>query len=338
MATRTVKVSNISSAATEQDLKEFLTYPGKIEHIEIKSENESSNSKVAYVTFNSSDGAETAILLSGAVVVGQPITIVLATDYVVPASAASTTPTETGTTNTDAVTPESGLVKAEDIVSSMLAKGYILGQDVLNRAKSFDQRHQLSSTASSKVATLDQKVGISEKITAGSMLVNDKVKQMDERYQVSEKAKSAMTVAEQSISNAGSTIMKNRYVLTGATWVTGAYSRVAKAAEEVGQKTMEKVLAQENQETSEVNNDINNSTTTTTTAMTACEPQLKTEGDNIHTTTAAATTTNTASQPSQNEPPQQVATAVQPPKNEPPQQASTANNPSNPSTTQGLNP
>ncbi|MED6169822.1 hypothetical protein PIB30_024794 [Stylosanthes scabra] len=337
MATRTVKVSNISSAATEQDLKEFLTYPGKIEHIEIKSENVSSNSKVAYVTFSSSEGAETAILLSGAVLVGQPITIVLATDYVVPASAASTTPAETGTTNTDAVTPESGLVKAEDIVSSMLAKGYILGQDVLSRAKSFDQKHQLSSTASSKVATLDQKVGISEKITAGSMLVNDKVKQMDERYQVSEKAKSAMTAAEQSISNAGSTLMKNRYVLTGATWVTGAYSRVAKAAEGVGQKTMEKVLAQENQENSvEVNNDVNNSTTTTTT--TAREPQLKTEGDNIHTTTAAATTTNTASQPSQNEPPQQVATAVQPPKNEPPQQATTANQPSNPSTTQGLNP
>ncbi|XP_057751521.1 binding partner of ACD11 1-like [Arachis stenosperma] len=305
MATRTVKVSNISSGATEQDLKEFLTYPGKIEHIEIKSEN---NSKVAYVTFNSSDGAETAVLLSGAVLVGQAITIVLATDYVAPASAASTIPTATGTTNADAVTSESGLLTAEDVVSSMLAKGYILGQDVLNRAKSFDERHQLTSTASSKVATLDQKVGITEKITAGSMLVNDKVKEMDERYQVSEKAKSAMSAAEQSLSTAGSTLMKNRYVLTGATWVTGAYSKVAKAAEEVGQKTMEKVLAQENQENStEVNKDVHNSTTTTTTT-TMPEPQ-------------------------------HVAnTAVQPPRNEPPQQATTASHPSNPSTTQGLNP
>ena len=301
MATRTVKVSNISSGAREQDLKEFLTYPGKIEHIEMKSEN---NSKVAYVTFNSSDGAETAVLLSGAVLVGQAITIVLATDYVAPASAASTIPTATGATNADAVTSESGLLTAEDVVSSMLAKGYILGQDVLNRAKSFDERHQLTSTASSKVATLDQKVGISEKITAGSMLVNDKVKEMDERYQVSEKAKSAMSAAEQSLSTAGSTLMKNRYVLTGATWVTGAYSKVAKAAEEVGQKTMEKVLAQENQENStEVNKDVHNSTTTTM-------PE-----------------------------PQHVAnTAVQPPRNEPPQQASTTNHPSNPSTTQGLNP
>ena len=151
------------------------------------------------------------------------------------------------------MTPESGFIKAEDVVSSMLAKGYILGQDVLNRAKVFDEKHQLTSAATSKVASLDQKVGLSEKISAGTILVNDKVKEMDEKFQVSEKTKSAFSAAEQSLSNAGSTIMKNRYVLTGATWVTGAYNRVAKAAGEVGQKAREKALAQENQEKTEDN-------------------------------------------------------------------------------------
>ena len=47
---------------------------------------------------------------------------------------------------------------------------------------------------------------------------------------MSEKTKSAIAAAEQTA------IMKNQYVLTGATWVTGAFSKVAKAAEEVGQK------------------------------------------------------------------------------------------------------
>ncbi|KAK4364672.1 hypothetical protein RND71_016030 [Anisodus tanguticus] len=36
--------------------------------------------------------------------------------------------------------------------------------------------------------------------------------------------------------------MKNRYVLTGTTWVAGASSEVAKAAGEVGQMTKEKVV------------------------------------------------------------------------------------------------
>ncbi|KAK7312147.1 hypothetical protein VNO77_35797 [Canavalia gladiata] len=260
MATRSVKVSNIASGATEQDLKEFLTFPGKIACIDMQRDKGSSH--VAYVTFSNPEGAETAVLLSGAVVCGQSLTIDLAPDYVVPASAALEEETKT---------PETGLRKAEDVVTSMLAKGFILGKDALNRAKGFDEKHQLTSTATAKVVSLDQKVGLSEKISAGTVLVNGKVKEMDERFQVSEKTKSAISAAEQSVSSAGSAIMKNRYVLTGATWVTGAYLRVARKAEEVGNKTREKVLAQDN--------------------------QGKPQEPNLHTTTSEPITPNQSSKP-----------------------------------------
>ena len=129
----------------------------------------------------------------------------------------------------------------------MLARGFILGKDAVNKAKTFDEKLQLTSTASAKVASLDQKIGFTEKISAGTTMVNDKVREMDQKFQVSEKTKSAFAAAEQTVSNAGSAIMKNRYVLTGASWVTGAFNRVAKAAGDVGQKTKEKVLAEEEQ-------------------------------------------------------------------------------------------
>lgn len=286
-----MKVSNISSTATEQDLREFLAFPGKIEYIEMQSDK--GNSQVAYVTFSNPEGAETAVLLSGAVVCGQSLTIALAPDHALPASAASATQTS------NAESGESGLRKAEDVVTGLLAKGFILGKDALNRAKSFDERHQLTSTATAKVVSLDQKVGFTEKISAGTVIVNDKMKEMDEKFQVSEKTKSAISVAEQSVSSAGSAIMKNRYVLTGATWVTGAYSRVAKAAEEVGQKTKEKVLAQDNQGKTE-------------------------EGAHVHTTISEP------NQPSKTEP-QQATTANQPSK--PEQQATKDGQPSNSATT-----
>ena len=127
----------------------------------------------------------------------------------------------------------------------MLAKGFILGKDALNRAKSFDERHQFTSTATAKVASLDQKIGLSDKISMGTILVKDKVGEMDQKFQVSEKTKTAFAAAEQTVSNAGTAIMKNRYVLTGASWVTGAFNRVAKAAGEVGQKAKEKVAEEE---------------------------------------------------------------------------------------------
>ncbi|KAE9464670.1 hypothetical protein C3L33_03469, partial [Rhododendron williamsianum] len=176
---RTAKVTNLSLGATEQDIKEFFSFSGEIEYVDMHSENE--RSQTAHVTFKDPQGAETAVLLSA-------------------------------TENKNPGASESAIQKAEDVVTGMLAKGFILGKDALNKAKTFDDQHQLTSTASAKVASLDQKIGLT---------------------------------AEQTVSTAGSAIMKNRYVLTGTSWVTGAFSRVSKAAEDVGKKTKEKVAEEE---------------------------------------------------------------------------------------------
>ncbi|KAK9272773.1 hypothetical protein L1049_003150 [Liquidambar formosana] len=237
---RTVKVSNVSLGASEQDLKEFFSFSGDIEYVEMQSENE--RSQVAYVTFKDPQGAETAVLLSGATIVDQSVTIALASEYTPPAPASVPA---MATEQKNASGADSAVQKAEDVVSSMLAKGFVLGKDALNKAKAFDEKHQFTSTATAKVASLDQKIGLTEKITAGTTIVNDKVREMDQKFQVSEKTKSAIAVAEQSVSNAGSAIMKNRYILTGASWVTGAFNKVAQAAGEVGQKAKEKVAEEE---------------------------------------------------------------------------------------------
>lgn len=149
------------------------------------------------------------------------------------------------TVNVNAGGAESAVRKAEDVVSSMLAKGFILGKDAISKAKAFDEKHQLYSTATATVASLDQKIGLREKLSAGTTMVNDTLRQMDERFQVSEKTKSAFSAAEQTVTTAGSALMSNRYILTGTAWATGAYNRAAQAATEVSQRTREKVLAEE---------------------------------------------------------------------------------------------
>lgn len=241
MSIRSVKVCNVSLGATEQDIKEFFSFSGEIEYVEMQSGNE--RSQTAYVTFKDGQGAETAILLSGATIVDQSVTIALAPDYNPPATVSSASLTAMENKNTGE--GGSAVQKAEDVVTSMLAKGFILGKDALNQAKTFDEKHRFTSTASATVASLDQKIGLSEKITMGTTLVNDKMREVDQKFQVSEKTKSAIAAAEQTVNNAGSAILKNRYILTGTSWVTGAFSRVAKAAEEVGQKTKEKMAEEE---------------------------------------------------------------------------------------------
>ncbi|XP_077234943.1 binding partner of ACD11 1-like isoform X2 [Tasmannia lanceolata] len=236
MSIRTVKVSNVSLGASEQDIKEFFSFSGDIEYVEMQSGDE--RSQIGYVTFKDSQGAETALLLSGATIVDLSVTVTPALDYQLPVVASAPSAAKENK-------PESAVQKAEDVVSGMLAKGFILGKDAVNKAKAFDEKHRFTSTATAKVVSLDKKIGLSEKISMGTSAVNDKVKEMDQKFQVSEKTKSAFSAAEQKVSSAGSAIIKNRYVFTGASWVTGAFNKVTKAAGDLGSKTKEKVVTAE---------------------------------------------------------------------------------------------
>jgi hypothetical protein len=136
---------------------------------------------------------------------------------------------------------ESAVWKAEDVVSSMLAKGFVLSKDALNIARSFDERHNIMSNASATVASLDRQYGVTEKITLGRAIVGGKVKEVDERYQVSELTKSALAAAEQKASIASSAIMSNQYVSAGTSWLTSAFGMVTKAAGDMAMMAKDKV-------------------------------------------------------------------------------------------------
>ncbi|KAK4264042.1 hypothetical protein QN277_029383 [Acacia crassicarpa] len=228
---KTVKVSNLSLATSEINIREFFSSSGDIQHVEMKRENEST--QVAYVTFKESQGADTASLLTGAKIADQHVSITLVEHYQLPQGALPSNP--------DKRQPAAVLKKAEDVASLVLSKSFTIGKDALNKAKSFDERHQLTSNASATVASIDQKIGITDKLSIGTAIVNEKVREMDGRFQVSEKAKSALAVAGPKASNAVSAVMSNPYVSTGASYLSRTFSAVAKVAGDVGTMTKEKV-------------------------------------------------------------------------------------------------
>ncbi|CAL9754499.1 unnamed protein product [Musa acuminata subsp. burmannicoides] len=235
----TVKINNVSSAASVKDIEEFFSFSGHIKYIEMQRESEMS--QLAYVTFKDSQGADTALLLSGSTIVDRCVTISRVENYQLPPEACRRTlEDESSPTN-------AAVGKTEDVVSTMLAKGFVLGKDALKRARSFDERHHFLSSASATIASLDRKMGLSEKFSTGTAMVSGKVREVDEQFQVSGITRSALAATEQMASNAGSAIMSNHYVSTGASWVSSALSKVAKAAEDVSTMTKEKVEKAEEQ-------------------------------------------------------------------------------------------
>ncbi|XP_047978363.1 binding partner of ACD11 1-like [Salvia hispanica] len=166
------------------------------------------------------------------------VSITLIKNYQLPPDAASLTSP-----------PKSSAVKkAEDVVSTMLARGFVLGKDSLKRAKSFDGKHKLTVHALANVASLDRSFELSKTLSMGTAVANEMVREMDEVFQVSDITKFAYSAVEVTASSAGSVIKGNSYVLTGASWVTNAYIAITKAVEDVGAMTMQKVERVEEEE------------------------------------------------------------------------------------------
>ncbi|KAM3339273.1 binding partner of ACD11 1 isoform X1 [Capsicum galapagoense] len=253
---RTVRVGNVSDLAGEREVREFFSFSGEIEHIEIR--RDKGQSKTAYVTFKHPKALEIALLLSGATIVDQIVNITQAEDYVpssetrevrivdnaVNVAGESSSPLAEQAKPTS---PGNGRVnrkvyisKAQDVVSNVLAKGSAIRQDAVNKAKAFDEKHQLRATASARVISFDRRVGLTEKLTVGISVVNEKVKSVDQRLQVSDKTMAAVMAAERKLNDTGSAVKSSRYVNAGAAWLNGAFSKVAKAGQVAGTKTREK--------------------------------------------------------------------------------------------------
>ncbi|KAH6797500.1 RNA binding family protein, partial [Perilla frutescens var. hirtella] len=249
--TRTVQVKQVSDLATEREIHEFFSFSGEIEHIEIR--REPGQSKYAFVTFKDPKALEIACLLSGATIVDRVVSIAPSENYVPQPEirelqiSENTTNLPQGYTSPVAeqgnISPNNGKVyvnKAQDVVSSMIAKGSAIGQDAVNKAKAFDEKHKLTANASARVISFDRRVGLTEKLTVGISVVNEKVKSVDQKFQVSDKTMSALMTAERKINDTGSAVKSSRYVTAGTSWLNGAFTKVAKAGQVAGTKTREK--------------------------------------------------------------------------------------------------
>lgn len=249
MQSKTVKVGNLSDLATEREIYDFFSFSGEIEHIEIR--RESAKSRTAFVTFTEERALEIALLLSGATLVDRIVTVTLAENYVVNPhtevrvveNAVCRTNSEETPTNVEVKAGVSkGKVhvsKAQEVVSNMIARGSAIRQDAVNKAKAFDEKHRLTASASAKVLSFDKRVGLTEKLTVGISVVNEKVKSVDQRLHVSDKTMAALLAAERKLNNTGSAVKSSRYVTAGAAWLNGAFSKVAKAGHVAGTKTRE---------------------------------------------------------------------------------------------------
>ncbi|KAL8111956.1 binding partner of ACD11 1 isoform X2 [Apium graveolens] len=235
----TVEVTSLSPVATEKDVHDFFAFCGKIEHVEIIRAGEYAST--AYVSFRYAHALETAVLLSGASILDQPVCITnwgqSEDEFNIWNRSSWKLEDESSETHVpegNRSVPSAGeaVSLAQDVVKSMVSKGYVLGVGALSKAKSFDESHQVSATATAKVAELSERIGLTDKIYAGV----GAVKSVDERYHIYDTTKSAVAATGRTAAAATNTVVNSSYFSKGALWMSDALSRAAKAAADLGNR------------------------------------------------------------------------------------------------------
>lgn len=233
-----VEVIGLPPNVTEKAVYDFFAFSGTIDHVKIFRFGESPST--AYVTFRNAYSQETAVLLSGATILGQRICITAWGQHEEGFQFVSPSRSYEDETSSNSPPLRSQVVShggeavsfAQDVVKAMLAKGCKLGKDALGKAKAFDESHQVSATAAAKVGELSNRIGLTDKICAG---VNA-VRSVDERYHVSENTQSAVSAVGRTAAAAANTVVSSSYFSKGALWLSGTLDRAAKAAADLGNR------------------------------------------------------------------------------------------------------
>ncbi|XP_078429636.1 binding partner of ACD11 1-like [Wolffia australiana] len=214
----TIRVSNLSSHATERDLRNFFSFSGEISQIRFASFDEDDDS-VAYVTFREARGVETACLLTGSTIAEQVV-------YIEPWGNSE----ELQRTRADglSVTPGQAMTMTQEVVKTMIAMGYVLSKDALGRARAFDEACGLSAAATAKMADLSRRIGITDKI--------DAIRAVDAQYHLSETAAAVAGATVRAAASAGGAVVNSRYFAAGALFVSDALHKAADYAADLGHR------------------------------------------------------------------------------------------------------
>jgi len=219
---RAVFVTNISPNATEKTVSDFFSFCGRITRLTLRNSAEG-GAQEAVVVFETDSAAKTALLLTNALIVDRPITVVPHS----PAAGEEAAPGVTVEAGQGTITerqhavPDAERTKTS-VMASLVAAGYVLGSDTIGKARELDEKHMISlqlkvgaEQIKAKANEIDKQLHISETAAAVKASVVEKAKEVDEKLQISEKVGTVATAAKLQASALAAKANENETIAKG---------------------------------------------------------------------------------------------------------------------------
>jgi len=211
---KAVFVENLSPSVTSKTLNDFFSLCGPIESISIRPKpNAEDGTLEATVFFETSGAADTAVLLTNAILVDRTISITYFNGQTDDKSAAAK---EGGA--------ESAEKDAPSVWASLLAASYKFSDDVRARAVEVDTKYGVSKGFEDTVTKIDQTLGLTDKFNAVSTAVQQKSEELGVNQKM-DAISASITQAGQSLEHAANVVldsaMQNTYVSSAWTTLSG---------------------------------------------------------------------------------------------------------------------
>lgn len=171
----TIHVENISSKTSEDEIKSFFSFCGKISHISVTPTD--NDTKSASVTFEKTTAAKTALLLDSTQLGPNSVRVTSAKSIDELAGEKSSSAEEAKDGDHHIEQEEKPRAR---IIAEYLAQGYNISDKAIEKALAIDQQHGISTRftqalqnldsrfqATQKAQAVDSKLGITSKVTAG---------------------------------------------------------------------------------------------------------------------------------------------------------------------------
>jgi predicted RND superfamily exporter protein len=221
--TRAVFVANISPNATEKTVSDFFSFCGRITKLTLRKEASADGSQEAIVIFETDSAAKTALLLTNALIVDRPITVVPHVPSTIdtePLPQQTEVPPD-NITNRTFTAPDHERSKTS-VMASLLAAGYVLGSDTVSQARDFDEKHMITlqlkvgaEQVKAKANEIDRALHISETANVIKTVTLEKAKEVDEKLGITDKVNQAADAVKQQANALATKAAENEVVAKG---------------------------------------------------------------------------------------------------------------------------
>lgn len=243
--TRAVSVSNISPNATEKTVSDFFSFCGRITKLSLRKDSGADGAQEAVVIFETDSAAKTALLLTNALIVDRPITVVphvAGTEEV--QQLEQTTENQAEITNREFAAPDHERTKTS-VMASLLAAGYILGDNTVSQAREFDEKHMISlqlkvgaEQVKAKANEIDKALHISETANVIKTVTMEKAKEVDEKLGITTKVGAAADVVMQQANDLAKMANENEVVAKGVGFFQSIGASISQALQTTKDETM----------------------------------------------------------------------------------------------------